>query len=187
MSFNIKTPEFRVSWPAVFTPTTIEGSEPKYRITMLFDKDTDISSLEKVIQETIDERWPDPKKRPALRLPFRDGDVEKPEMPGYQNTLFANASNKQKPALVDQNVQQITDESVFYPGCYARALIRVFAYPKEGVKSVSNGIAFSIQAIQKTREGDPFSSGRVVAENIFDVISSDMGADERANYESMLE
>lgn len=187
MSTLIMTPEFRVSWPQVFKPTVIENSGPRYRITMLFDKKTDLSAINKAIEKEIDLRWPDKKSRPSnLKTPLKDGDVEKENIPGYKNVVFASASNKMKPPLVDAKVQPILDESLFYPGCYARMQIAIYAYPKEGKIAVAKGVSFSIQAIQKTREGEHFGMAPTVPEDVFEVIANQLGADDPANYGDML-
>ena len=160
---KVMTPEFRVSFPNVFKPRGFEGQEPKYSVVMLFDKSTDISALKQLAQRAVEEKWPDPAKRPkGLRNPFKDGDTEKPDVDGYEGAIFVNASSKMKPGVVDQNVQPIIDENEFYAGCYARATVTAYAYNKIGNK----GVAFGLQNIQKLRDGEPFT-GRSRAEDDF--------------------
>lgn len=165
---KIITPKFRVSFPQVFEPKGFEGQEPKYSVVMLFDKATDISALKKLAQKAVEERWPDPAKRPkGLKNPFRDGDIEKAGMDGYANTIFITATSKMKPGLVDKNAQPIIDQDEFYAGCYARAQLTAYAYDKAGNK----GVAFGLQHIQKLEEGEPFS-GRAKAEDVFGAVES---------------
>lgn len=157
---KILTPEFRVSFPNVFTPKSFEGKPPKYSIIMLFQKDADLTKLQDLVDKAIEERWPNINTRPKnLRSPFRDGDTEKAHIEGYQNTIFASASSsKRKPGVVDtHNVHEPIMEEEFYAGCYAKASLTVYAYPKETTKDLGNrGVSFGLQNIMKTRDGTPF-------------------------------
>ena len=147
------TGEFRVSFPAVFKPQAFEGQEPKYEITMLFPKDTDLSALEAAAEEALAEKWPDEKKRPnKLTMPFVDGNDK--EYDGYADHIAIKAKSKMKPGLVDRAKKPITDESEFYGGCYARASVAAYAYDIAGNK----GVAFALNNVQKLRDGEPFGS-----------------------------
>lgn len=162
----VKTPEFRVSFPAVFTPkAAAEGQELKYSITMLFPKDADLGVLKAAVVEAVKEKWgADKAKWPKnLRLPFRDGSEK--DYDGYQDAVFCSASSKMRPGLVDQALQPILTPEEFYGGCYARATLSVFAYDKAGNK----GVSFGLRNIQKVRDGEAFS-GRTKPENDFDAI-----------------
>ena len=164
---KVMTPEFRCSFANVFEPKAFPGQEPKYSIVMLFDKTTDLSELKALAKAAGDEKWPDPAKRPTgLRNPFRDGDVDKPDMDGYQGKVFISANSKMKPGVVDQKCVPIISTEEFYSGCYARATVVAYAYDKAG----NRGVGFGLQNIQKTRDGDPFS-GRARAEDEFDVVA----------------
>jgi len=73
MSRKLVTGEFRVSFPSVFKATSFEGQDPKFGLTMLFPKSTDLSKMEKAAEEAIEEKWGN--KRPKkLAMPFKDGD-----------------------------------------------------------------------------------------------------------------
>ena len=174
MADAIMTPEFRVSFPAVFKPKRQKGddtSEPKYGLTMLFPKGADLSKLKAAAQEAVKEKWGD-KPPKSLRSPFRDQGEK--EYEGYvEGAVFVSASSKQKPGLVDRQRQDIIDETEFYPGCYARATLRAFAYDNNGNK----GVAFGLNNVQKLRDGDPLG-GRTRAQDDFaDDLPPDEGAD----------
>lgn len=171
-SKQITTPEFRVSFPAVFQArSAAEGQEAKFSITMLFPKTVNIDVLKQAVLEAIIEKWgADKAKWPkGLRLPFRDGSEKDYE--GYENVTFCTASSKMRPGLVDQNVQPIISPEEFYGGCYARATIAAFAYDKAGNK----GVSWGLRNIQKVRDGEPFS-GRSKPENDFDSIPVPAGS-----------
>jgi hypothetical protein len=152
---NVLTPKFRVSFPYVFRPQVNKmnpGAEAKYSLTMLFEKGADLSALKKAAETAIVDKWgADKTKWPKnLRNPFRDqGDKE---FEGYEaGAIFITATSKQRPGLVDAKLQDIIEEKDFYPGCYARATVRAFAYDNNG----NRGVSFGLQNIQKLADGDP--------------------------------
>lgn len=162
---NYLTPRFRVSFPNVFRPGKAmnAGEEGKYSITALFAKDTDLSVLKKAAKEAAEEKWgTDQSKWPKnLRLPFRDQGEK--EFEGYEpGCIFITATSKQRPGLVDAKVQDIIEEKDFYPGCYARATVRAFAYDQKG----NRGVAFGLQNVQKVADGEPLG-GRTRATDDF--------------------
>lgn len=175
------TPEFRVSFPNVFKPKAYEQQEPKFSITMLFSKKTDLKEVKRAALNAATEKWGTKAesmiKAKQLRWPFRDGDVEKADQAGYENTIFMTASSKadNPPGVVDNQNNDIINAADFYAGCYARAELIAFAYDRMGNK----GISFSLQNLQKLRDGEKFS-GRKPASEVFGVVSDD--ADNAENY-----
>lgn len=167
MTNNIITPEFRVSYPYVFRPNKpMEANqEPKFSVTMLFPKDTDLSKLKQAAEQAAIEKWGAGKAPKNLRSPFRDQGEKESE--GYvPGAIFITATSKQKPGLIDGANNDIVDETQFYAGCYARASIRAFAYDKAGNK----GVAFGLQNIQKLRDGESLS-GRMKAQAEFEPVA----------------
>lgn len=165
---KVTTPEFRVSFPNVFKAKSFNGSEESYSLCMLFPKSTDLTPIKKAIQEVIDATWPDKSKRTKLWIPLRDGDAEKGEREEYQGCVFANAKSKRKPGVVDAQLNLITSDEEFYGGCYARATIVVYPFEKSGNK----GVAFGLNNLQKSRDGERFS-GRNSAENDFEALETE--------------
>ncbi len=164
---KITTPEFRVSYPAVFEPSGLPGQEKKYSVAMLFDKKTDISALKAAIKQCVTAKYPDPSKRPSnFKICLRDGDKDKADKPEYAGCMFATARSTQRPGLVDASVQPILNKEEFYAGCYARATVSVFCYDNVGV-----GVGLGLQNIQKLRDGEPLSS-RSRAEDDFGSVES---------------
>lgn len=176
---KVLTPEFRVSFPHVFAPHTgFEGQAAKYSLVMLFDHKTDISKLKQAAFKAAVDKWGPKEKWPkALRMPFRDGN-EKSDLQGYENTIYVTANSpKQRPQVINAKKEPITEEDgAFYPGCYARATLRAFAYDKAGNK----GVSFSLQNVQKIRDGESFG-GRKNAVDEFDEV--DDGSDEKSSYD----
>ncbi len=168
------TPEFRVSYPHLFKPNAFRGQEPKFSLTMIFPKSTPLKdTMRKAAFAAAEEKWGAKEKWPKkLRMPFRDGDEEREGTDGYQDAIFVSASSKTQPGLVNQSLQPILAEKDFYAGCYARAELIAFAYDTQG----NRGVSFSLQNVQKLRDGKAFS-GRKDAASVFDAVES-AGGDE---------
>jgi len=171
---TLKTAEFRVSYPNVFTPSAFPGQTPKYGITMLFPKTTDLKAMKALAKQAVEKKWPDAKIRakvmanPNFKNPFRDGDTEKADTAGYEGMIFVRATSKIKPGVVDRNVQPITGEEEFYAGCYARATVTAYGFDTAG----NVGVAFGLQNVQKLRDGEHFS-GRLAPEAEFEALDGE--------------
>ncbi len=171
---GVMTPEFRVSFPNLFKAKKNDLSgEDEYSVQALFSKDADLKVLKMAAEAAIAKKWGDDKKKwpTNLRSPFRlqderakvNDEGKKVLPPGYEEgAVYLNLKSKQRPGVVDKNVQPIIDETEFYPGCYARATISAYAYDAKGNK----GVAFGLGNIQKTRDGEPLG-GRMKAEDEF--------------------
>lgn len=165
-----KCPVFRVSFPHVFEPVDFEGDEKfKYRLTMLFPKDADLTELKRAAQNArIEALGKDKKKWPAnLVSPFNDG-ATKEDLAGYEDTIFVTASSKDKPQIVDRHREPITDPEDFYPGCYAKASLIAFYYDV----GKNKGVSFALQNLQKVKDGENLS-GKPNAEDDFEDIELD--------------
>jgi hypothetical protein len=166
---KVTTPEFRVSYPNVFQAKKNDLSgQDEFSVQALFPLGADMSKLKAACLLAAEEKWgSDRAKWPkALRMPFRDqGEREKDGVlpSGYaKGAVFVNLKNKNRPGLVDRLVQPIIEQSDFYGGCYAIASVTAFAYDQKG----NRGVSLSLQNLQKTRDGEPFS-GRSKAEEDF--------------------
>lgn len=162
---KVKTGEVRLSYAHLFDPHGIDGNEPKYSVSLIIPK-TDTVTLN-MINRAIEEA----KKQgvgkfggkiPAnLKLPLRDGDIERPDDEAYQNAYFINASAKQKPGVLNELGQHATPDEV-YSGCYARVSVNFYAFNYNG----NRGITCGLNNLMKTRDGDNLG-GRIAAENDF--------------------
>lgn len=163
---KVVTGEVRFSFLNVFEPKSINGSEEKYSVSLLIPK-TDTKTInainravEAAKQSGIGKFGG---KIPAvMKLPLRDGDVERPEDEVYAGHYFVNANCKQQPGLVYKNGQKIIDSTDLYSGCYGHASINFFAFNNNGNK----GVACGLNHLMKTRDGEPLG-GRSKAEDDF--------------------
>jgi hypothetical protein len=171
---RLLTPEFRASYPHLFKPNAMKGGKPKYSVTMLFEKDADLSPLKKAMRQAkIAKFGPDKDSWPEVDSPVVDGDLPKyADKEGYKDhwAIKASTNEDQRPGVVDENVVPITDPSRFYPGCYARAY--VFAYVWEFPENSGRfGVGFILDHVQKTRDGKSFG-GKKPADQVFQPVNS---------------
>lgn len=167
---KILTPEFRVGFPNVFKARSVNGSEPKFSVTMLFPPGTNLDALKAAAAKAARDKWGD-KVPPGLKSPFKNSG-EKAHLDGFEEgAIHINATSKYQPGLVDRSVQPIIDETEFYGGCYARATVNAYAYehPQGG-----KGVSFGLLNLQKIRDGEPFSA-RGNAEDDFDALPNAEG------------
>lgn len=168
---KVTTGKVRLSYAHIFEPHAMnDGQEAKYSVSVIIPK-TDKETL-KAIKEATDQakkdgasKWGN--KIPAnLKTPLRDGDEERPDDEAYAGCYFLNASSKNKPGIVDQNVQPVLDSTEVYSGCYARLTLNFYAYNASGNKGVAAGLG----NIQKLEDGEPLG-GFTRAEDDFDSVA----------------
>jgi hypothetical protein len=167
----ITGPETRFSYLNVNAPKSINGSTPKYSVSLIIPK-SDTKTVEKIkvaIQAAYEEGQSklkgNGKSVPALsviKTPLRDGDTEREGDDAYANSYFINANSATKPGVVDANREEILDTSELYSGIYGRASINFYAYNTNGNK----GIACGLNNLQKLRDGEPLG-GKSRAEDDF--------------------
>lgn len=184
---TVNTPKFRVSYPNVFKARRNDLSgKDEYSLIALMPKGADLAKLKEVAQKAIVDKWgADKAKWPAnLRSPFRDqadraknvdGKMVLPA--GYEaGAIFLNLKSSQRPGVVDQNVQDIIDETQFYAGCWAIASVNAYAYDNKG----NRGVAFGLNNIQKVKDGEPLGN-RARPESDFAPVTQEQGSDTAAD------
>lgn len=178
---NIITPTFRCSFPELFEAKKMEGTagEPKFSVVMVFPKTVDIKALKDLAAAAIEEKYGrDPvtkklKTPPNFRNPFRDGDTEMTAegAPKYPGCIFVSASSQKQPGIVGPANVPLTNPNEVYGGMYARAYVNCYVYDKSG----NRGVAFGLQALQKTKDGEPFGGGRVNPTTVFSPVEEEAG------------
>jgi len=164
---KVITGKVRFSYANVHEPRALaEGEEATYSVALLIDKEDEktIAKIEKAVDAAIKEGADKLKKTPKnkIKLPLRDGDEDKPDDENYQGKLFVNAKTRQKPQIVDKDLDPIIDKADFYSGCYGRASVIFYAFDMNGNK----GVACLLQNLQKLEDGEPFG-GQSKAEDDF--------------------
>jgi hypothetical protein len=171
-STKVITGKVRFSYANVWQPKSINGGDEKYSVSLIIpkkDKQT-VAEIQAAIELAKKEGATKfgGKVPASLKLPLRDGDVDRPDDEAYKGCYFVNANSKDRPGIVDQNVKPILDQTEFYSGCYGRASITFYAFNQNGNK----GIACGLQNLQKLSDGEPLS-GRSRAEDDFTTAEDD--------------
>lgn len=166
VNFNdskVVTGKVRFSYANVFEPKSINGSTPKYSVSLIIPKD-DTATLDK-INKAIEVAYKNGESKlkgngrtvPALsvlKTPLRDGDLERPDDEAYADSYFINTNSPRKPGVVDANLNEIINPDELYSGCYGRASVNFYAFNQNGNK----GIACGLNNIQKLEDGEPLGS-----------------------------
>jgi len=154
MPKNLKLKNVRSSYCHVFTPHSFDNQDAKYSMAILIDKkDTElIAQIKSAIEEVKTELKVKcgGKMPPNVKLPLRDGDVEKPDQKAYIGHYWLNANSKNAPQVVDRKLTILNSEDDFYSGCYCNVTISLYAYSTSG----NRGIAIGLNNIQKVRDGE---------------------------------
>jgi hypothetical protein len=130
-----------------------EGSEPRFSLTIIFDKAAqkrpEFAALQKGIDEALKERWPG-KLPSGLISPFHDGAEKAGQYEGYKaGDIFISPWTKSQPGCVNNKREDIIDWSEFYAGWIVRANVRPFAYDKAGKR----GCSFFLETVQFLKPG----------------------------------
>ena len=164
----------RLSYANVWEPASINGGTPKYSVSLIIPKsDTKtIAAINAAVDAAIKEgaakfggKIPN---KAALKLPLRDGDVER-EDEAYQGAYFVNANSTTAPQIVGRSVQPILDRNEVYSGCYARVSINFYAFNSNG----NRGVACGLGNIQKVRDGAPLGGKSSAADDFATVTDDD--------------
>lgn len=163
----------RISFANIWEPKSIQGSEPKYSVSCVIPK-SDKKTLAKINaaveaakEEAKSKKWSG-KIPPNLKLPLRDGDIERPDDENYANCMFLNANSTDKPGIVDRQVNPILEPMQVYSGCYCNVSLSVYGFNSNG----NRGVACGLGNIQWLKDGERLS-GRVDAASDFVAVADD--------------
>ncbi len=163
--------ETRLSYEHVWEPASINGGNLKYSVCTLIPK-SDTATVEQ-IRKAIEAAYREGESRlkgngksvppmGAIKMPLRDGDLERPDDPAYAGMWFINANTDHAPGIVDLDRCPILDRNEVYSGCYCRVSLTFYAFNSNG----NRGIACGLNNLQKVRDGERLG-GRMSAEEEF--------------------
>lgn len=164
-------PDTCFSYLNAWDPKSINGSTPKYSVSLIIPKDDEktVDAIKAAIKAAYHEGEAklrgNGKTLPPLsviKIPLRDGDKERPDDPAYANAYFVNANSPTAPGIVDADLNPIIERSEMYSGVYGRASINFYAFNSNG----NRGIACGLNNLQKIRDGEPLG-GKSRAEDDF--------------------
>ena len=152
--------EVRFSYVKVWEPAPAGAlDEGKYSASILIPKSNTqaLAQIQRAIEEAKAEGMTTKfqGKANGLKLPLRDGDVERPDDPAYAGMYFLNARSTQQPGIVDSHKQPIINHADFYSGCWGYAALSFYSYNSGG----SKGVAVGLEHVMKTRDDESFSGG----------------------------
>ena len=163
----------RISFANIWQPKAINGGDEKYSVSCVIPK-SDKKTLAR-IQKAVEAAKEDGKPRkwsgkipPNLKLPLRDGDIDRPDAETYQDCMFVNATSKDAPGIVDRRVQPVTDPMLVYSGRYCNVSVNFYPFNANG----NRGVAAGLSNIQFVKDGERLS-GRASAESEFDALETE--------------
>ena len=165
----------RISFANIWEPKSINGSEEKYSVSCIIPK-SDKKTLMKIHkaveaakEATVGKRWGG-KVPPNLKLPLRDGDIDRPDDEAYTEAMFVNASSKDAPQVVDRKVQPILDPMECGSGDYCNVSVNFYGFNANG----NRGIAAGLGNIQLVKHGDRLSGKASAASDFIEVEDDDL-------------
>jgi hypothetical protein len=173
--------DFTMATKAILTPpgvssflnlqkprAVVVGGEPRYGLTLIFDKAAQARSEFKTLQQGIDEalkeRWP-ARLPVGLKSPFHDGAEKAGQYEGYKaGDVFISPWSKDKPGAINARKEDIIDWTEFYAGWLVRANVRPFAYDQGGNK----GCGLFLDSVQFLRPGKRLDGRKAASESFPD-------------------
>ena len=148
----------------------------KYQITIALAKDDPFwKEVGAEIKATAAEKW---SKIPAnLKRPVRDGDANLDDdgelkYPEHEGCYTLQASSKRKPDVADAALRPILEADELYSGAYYRAAVRAYAWTHA---TGGKGVSFSLETVQKVKDGEPLGGGGGKAEDDFATFKEEGG------------
>ena len=163
----------RLSFAHIWEAKSINGGEEKYSVSCIIpksDKDT-LGQIHRAIEAAKEEakgkKWNG--RIPAnLKLPLRDGDIDRPDDENYAGCMFLNATSREAPQIVDRKVKPIKEQTECRSGDYANVSVTFFGFYVDG----KYGVAAGLGNIQKVRDGEPLG-GKTTAADDFATLADD--------------
>lgn len=170
---KVRLKNVRLSFPQLFTPKSVNGSEPKYSASFLMDKATDrkqLDAIEKAIEECKKAKWGANLPK-GIKSCLHEGSSK--EFDGYDETnMFVSTSSSRRPVVVDRDLQPLTSaDNKPYAGSFVNATIRLWAQDNQFGKRINA----EVLAVQFAKDGEAFGGGStpVVAENEFTTLDDE--------------
>jgi len=160
----------RFSYLKVFKAEAVgDSDELKFSVALLVPKSdkAGVKAIETAIATAVAEGKTTKfgGKTGGLKLPLRDGDVEKPDDENYAGMWFINANCKTKPGIVDKNLQAIISPEDIKSGDWGKANVTFYPFVMKGNK----GVACGLNHLQKIKDGEALGGNIGKPEDAFDV------------------
>lgn len=163
----------RISFANIWEAKSINGGEEKYSVSCLIPKEdkATLMKIHKAIEAAKEaaksKKWGG-RIPPNLKLPLRDGDIDRPDDENYAGHMFFNAASKDAPQIVDRKVQPILDPMECGSGDYCNVSVNFYGFAASGNKGVAAGLG----NIQKVRDGERLA-GKASAASDFEALDGE--------------
>lgn len=158
---NFRTTVCRLSFPNLWErsrpiPPNTEG---KFGANLVFPVGANLKILKDAAAAVGQDKWGNRAGTMRLKHPFKDQAEMADRYAGYEQggEYIIATSAKTRPMIVDPRNQAITDESRVYPGVWAVAIIRPFAYEQ----TVNKGVAFGLQGVMLVSDDKQLGGGGI--------------------------
>jgi len=176
----------RLSFPALFEPTTVAGEgKPRYGAALLLGADhPQLAEINAKIEAVAKDKWKDKAAtvlaglRKTDKVALHDGDT-KPQYDGFPGNYFLSANSQENapPTVIDRDRTPLTMKSGRpYAGCYVNASLEFWAQDNQYGKRVN----CTLRGVQFYADGDSFSAGRPADADEFDEVTEGASADDFA-------
>lgn len=163
----------RLSFPNLFIPQSVQGSEPKFNASFLIEPDSEnVAAIEAAIEAVAKEKWGAKadavlkQLRAGNKTCLHDGDTKDYE--GYAGMLYISASGGTRPLIMDKDKTTLDSaDGKPYAGCYVNASLDIWPQDNQYGKRINAGL----RGVQFMRDGDAFAAGGVASEDEFDDLS----------------
>jgi hypothetical protein len=177
-SVLLKSPIGIVSYPMLIKPrAALPGSSsgPKFDMNLIIDPaevgeiwETIVKVARLAFGDMADTMLQDGR----LKNPLKNGNTQtrkradgQPEQdPLYAGKWFITPRGEKQPLILGADGATVISPEAIYSGCYARALVSVFAFPKPGKSVPNKGVSLGLEAIQFIRDGQRIGGGPLTAE-----------------------
>jgi hypothetical protein len=171
---KLKLENVRLSFPDIWEPKSVKGSEPKYAAHFLIDK-KEHADLIKIIRGKIwgvaKEHWGEEKGKKICQSKkfekcLHDGS-EKEDLAGYSDEImYLTASSPRRPLVIDRDRSPLTkDDRRPYGGCYVNAIVRFWVQDNNFGQRVNA----ELMGVQFFKDGEPFGAAPVSVDEFEDL------------------
>jgi len=164
----------RISFANIWEPKTpMGGGDPKYSVSCLIpEADTKTraridAAIEAAKKIGMEKKWGG-KIPPNLKLPIHTGSIDRPDDENYVGMIYFNASAKDRPQIVDRQVQPILDPMEVGSGDYCNVSVNFYPFSASG----NRGVAVGLGNIQLVKHGERLS-GKASASSDFEALGGD--------------
>ena len=163
----------RISFANIWEAKSINGGEEKYSVSCIIPKSdkATLTRIHKAIEAAKEagkaKRWGG-KIPQNLKLPLRDGDIDRPDDEAYADAMFINATSKDAPQIVDRKVQPILDPMECGSGDYCNVSVNFYAFNANG----NRGVAAGLGNVQLVKNGERLA-GKAAASSEFTEMADD--------------